>query len=199
MLAHISGKILHLDFTHVIVQTSSGLGYELVINELVYSKILDMSEVSLFVYHSISENGQSLFGFLDIEERNVFKELIKISGVGGRVAQMILSLWVARLKSAIANDDKKTLESVKWVGKKMAEKIILEFHDKDWVLTSSDDTSWSISKNISSNIPSDLESQILSTLTLMWYNLQKVQEILKEVPEELSTLEQILPYVIKKM
>jgi Holliday junction DNA helicase RuvA len=92
MLAHISGKILHLDFTHVIVQTSSGLGYELVINELVYSKILDMSEVSLFVYHSISENGQSLFGFLDIEERIVFKELIKISGVGGRVAQMILSL-----------------------------------------------------------------------------------------------------------
>jgi Holliday junction resolvasome RuvABC DNA-binding subunit len=115
------------------------------------------------------------------------------------VAQMILSLWVARLKSAIANDDKKTLESVKWVWKKMAEKIILEFHDKDWVLTSSDNTSWSISKNISSNIPSDLESQILSTLTLMWYNLQKVQEILKEVPEELSTLEQILPYVIKKM
>jgi Holliday junction DNA helicase RuvA len=199
MLAHISGKILHIDFTHVIVQTSSWLGYELVINELVYSKIFDLAEVSLFVYHSISENGQSLFGFSDIEERNVFKELIKISGVGGRVAQMILSLWVARLKSAIANDDKKTLESVKWVWKKMAEKIILEFHDKDWVISGWNEESWETPNKVSSNLPRDTESQIISTLTLMGYNLQKVQQVLQEVPPELTTIEQILPYVIKKM
>ncbi len=197
MLAYISGKILHIDFTHVIVQTSGGLGYELVINELVYSKIFDTKETSLFVYHSISENGQSLFWFYDLEERNFFKELIKISGVGGRVAQMILSLGVSRLKSAIANDDKKTLESVKWVGKKMAEKIILEFKDKDFILQN---TSSDISQDvIQTHIPNDVESQILSTLSLMWYNTQKVKEVLREIPSELTTLEQILPYVIKKM
>ncbi len=196
MLAHISGKILHIDFTHVIVQTSGGVGYELVINELVYSKIFDRWEISLFVYHSISENGQALFGFIDIQERNFFKELIKISGVGGRVAQMILSLWVPRLKSAIANDDKKTLESVKWVWKKMAEKIILEFRDKDFISqVETQDTS----TILQTHIPNDIETQILSTLSLMWYNTKKVQEILAEVPENFTTIEQILPYVIKKM
>jgi Holliday junction resolvasome RuvABC DNA-binding subunit len=53
--------------------------------------------------------------------------------------------------------------------------------------------------SIFSNLPRDVESQIISTLTLMGYNLQKVQEVLQEVPSELTTIEQILPYVIKKM
>lgn len=194
-MAYISGNILHIDSGSIIIVGSSGIGYELLINERIYGHFADKTQGTLFVYHAISENAQSLFGFLDISERNMFKELIKISGVGGRVAQMILSLGVTRLKQAIVSEDKKTLESVKWVGKKMAEKIILELKDKDFlegILV------WEKEVFVSKEVP-PLHEQILSTLTLMGYNAQKVQEVLHTIPSEMSDISQMIPYVIRNI
>lgn len=85
------------------------------------------------MYHHITDAGQALFGFETLDEKQLFTELIKISGVGGRVAMQILSLGKNRLISAVQNDDKKTIEGIKGIGKKMAEKIIFELQDKDFV------------------------------------------------------------------
>lgn len=194
-MAYISGNILHIDSGSIIIVWSSGIGYELLINERIYGHFSDKTQGTLFVYHAISENAQSLFWFLDISERNMFKELIKISGVGGRVAQMILSLGVTRLKQAIVNEDKKTLESVKWVGKKMAEKIILELKDKDFL---EGILIWEKEVFVSKEVP-PLHEQILSTLTLMGYNAQKVQEVLHTIPSEMSDISQMIPYVIRNI
>ncbi len=109
------------------------MGYEVGINEITFASLASKQEASLYVYHHITEGGQALFGFETLEEKKLFTELIKISGVGGKVALQILSLGKTRLIEAVQNDDKQTIESIKGIGKKMAEKIVLELKDKDFV------------------------------------------------------------------
>lgn len=202
MISYIKWNLKNIEINSVIVLTESWVGYEIVINELIYSKIYDKNEIELFVFHAISENAQSLFGFLDIEDRKIFKELIKISWVWWRVAQTILSLWTHRLKEAILNEDKKTLESIKWVGKKMAEKIVIELSDKDFIKNAEFENLSSNSINKTSdivNIDNNLKKEIISSLSLMWYNVKDIENILQTLPEWFDTVETIIPYVIKNI
>lgn len=198
MLSYIKWHIKNIELNSVIVLTESWVWYEIIINERMYASICDKQDVELFLYHSISENGQALFWFLTLEERTLFKELIKISWVWWRVAQNILSLWASRLKIAILEDDKKTIESIKWVGKKMAEKIVLELWDKDIVKNFQPEIITQKKQN-SSHIEKDMKNEILSTLILMWYNGKKVEDMFEKLPQWVDTIEKILPYIIKNI
>ena len=92
MIAYISGKILEISETSVTLLPESGVGYEVGINELTFSKLVLREEASLYIYHHITENNQSLFGFETLEEKKLFTELLKISGIGGKVGLQILML-----------------------------------------------------------------------------------------------------------
>ncbi len=199
MLSYIKWQIKNIELSSVIVLTESWVWYEIVINELVYANIYDKKDIEMFVYHNISENWQTLFGFLTFEDRSLFKELIKISWVWWRVAQNILSLWSSRLKKAILEDDKKTIESVKWVWKKMAEKIVLELSDKEIVKSFEISQNSTKKQNNEFTLEKDLKNEILSTLTMMWYNSRKVEEILSNLPEWFDSIDKIIPYVIKNI
>lgn len=196
MISYIKWTIKTLDFNFVIILTSSWVWYEIIINELVYSKISDKKELELYLYHNITENWQSLFWFLDFEDRELFKELIKISGVWGRVAQNILSLWIERLKDAIIWDDKKTIESIKWVWKKMAEKIVLELKDKD-IVKNHIIKQKTITKF--EQIDKNIKTQVIETLTMMWYNEKRVEEILQLMWDKYKNIDEIIPFVIKNI
>ena len=196
MISYIKWKIIELDFNSLTILTASGLGYELGINELIYSRITKEEEIELFVYHHKTENSESLFWFIESREKKVFTELIKISWIWGKVAMQILSLWVDRLLTATKSEDNKTIESIKWVGKKMAEKIILEFRDKDFWLEIL------LPKNTekkSSNLDENLLSSIKSTLTNMWYNPKDVENILQDLPAEMNDIWTIISYVVKNI
>lgn len=196
MISYIKWKIIELDFNSLTILTASGLGYELGINELIYSKITKEEEIELFVYHHKTENSEALFWFIESREKKVFTELVKISWIWGKVAMQILSLWVDRLLTATKSEDNKTIESIKWVGKKMAEKIILEFRDKDFWLEIL------LPKNTekkSSNLDENLLSSIKSTLTNMWYNPKDVENILQDLPAEMNDIWTIISYVVKNI
>lgn len=195
MISFINWKVIDLDFTNVSVLTQGGVWYDIWINELTYSKLWVDSEISLYIYHHITEGNQSLFWFIEKEEKKVFSELIKISGVGGKVAMQILSLWIERLIIAIEWKDNKTIEWIKWIWKKMAEKIILELKDKDFgISVSSTDT---IKK--ANTISWDLRASIKSTLTNMWYTPRDIDRVLSELPESMDNAWVIIPYVIKEL
>lgn len=195
MISYITWKIIDLDFTNMTILTNSWVGYEVLINELTYSKLATMEDVELFIYHYKTENSENLFWFIEKEEKKVFGELIKISWIGWKVAMQILSLWIERLIMAIKWEDNKTIESIKWVGKKMAEKIILELKDKDfWVNIYNKE---SIKK--ANTIDSTLHSSIKSTLTTMWYNPRDIDQVLSNLPEGVSETKDIIPYVIKSL
>lgn len=199
MLSYIKWQIKNIELNSVIVLTESWVWYEIIINELVYANIYDKKDIELYIYHNISENGQSLFWFINFGDRVLFKELIKISWVWGRVAQNILSLWSTRLKKAILEDDKKTIESVKWVWKKMAEKIVLELTDKEIIKNFEIENLSSKESTSAVQIKKDLRSEILSTLTMMWYNSKKVEDLLDTLPEWLDSVEKIIPHIIKNI
>lgn len=195
MISYITWKIIDLDFTFLTVLTASWVGYEVWINELTYAKLALEEEVELFLYHHKTENSEALFGFLEKEEKRVFSELIKISWIGGKVAMQILSLGVPRLLLAISSQDNNTIESIKWIGKKMALKIILEMKDKDFGINITS------RENIlkATNLSPDLHSSIKLTLVNMWYNPKDIDRVLVSLPENLNGAGEIIPYVIKNL
>lgn len=201
MLAYISGKILEISESTVTLLPESGVGYEVGINELTFSKLVLRDEASLYIYHHITENNQSLFGFETLEEKKLFTELLKISGIGGKVGLQILMLWNERLIEAVQSEDTKTIESIKGIGKKMAEKIILELKDKDFVkgyVSSRNDGNRSLQQK-QLTLPATLLENIKTTLQNMGYQPRDIDRVLQILPENYETLEQILPFMIREL
>ena len=130
MISFIKGKKLEIDPTKIIIDVN-GIGYELKISLRTYSEIKEHSVVNLFTHLLVKEDSHTLFGFYDKSERTTFLSLLSISGVGPSTAIMILSsLSSSELNSAIISSDVLTIKSVKGIGLKTAERIILELKDK---------------------------------------------------------------------
>lgn len=130
MISFIKGKKLEIDPTKIIIDVN-GIGYELKISLRTYSEIKEHSVVTLFTHLQVKEDSHTLFGFYDKSERKTFLSLLSISGVGPSTAIMILSsLSSSELNSAIISSDVLTIKSVKGIGLKTAERIILELKDK---------------------------------------------------------------------
>ena len=130
MIAYLSGKIAHLEPTHVIIECG-GIGYLVKISLNTYTQIQGKSETKLHTHFMVREDAQVLFGFSDTKEQTLFHQLISISGVGGNTAITILSsISPGDLVSAVANEDVVALKRVKGIGAKTAGRIILELKDK---------------------------------------------------------------------
>lgn len=198
MISYLVWKVLELNPNNVVLLTSSGVWYDVSINEIVYNELSEGEEVTFFIHHHITEVSQALFGFLNKSEKKLFEELIKISWIWWKVAMLILTLWNNSLIEAVGLWDNKKIESIKWVWKKMAEKIILELKDKDfWIEVVN-------SKLVSStwttiNLDNDLYESIKETLVAMWYNSKHIERALNSLPDWLDSPEQIIPYVIKNI
>lgn len=202
MIAFLEGKILDIDTHSVIVLTSWGIWYEVGINEFTFSKLALAEDTALFIYHAISEGRENLYWFSSLEERKFFLELIKISWVGGRVALNLLNYWEEKLAIAIKNQDHSFFNGVKGVGKKLSEKIFLDMKDKDILFWYSDTayTGWKTSSTWKNNENSGSSlREIQVSLVNMGYRESDVERELKNIPEGMTTLEEVLPYVIRKL
>ena len=195
MIGFLRGEVLDLTMWSVMIWTSGWVWYEVFINEITYWELLSREDVDMYIYHHITENDQTLFGFVDVEEKKVFRELIKISGVGGKVALSLLSLRIWNLIQAVQTADNKMIESVKWIGKKMAEKVILELKDKDFVKNYAGKTITASGVSIDGS----LYENIKFTLTNMGYNPTQIDRVLQDLPEWMNSAATIIPYVIQNL
>lgn len=108
-----------------------GVGYEVNVSLNTYSKIQDKTEGKLFTYLQVKEDAHTLYGFFDLAEKEIFTQLIGVSGVGAATARMMLSsLKPEEITNAILLNNHRILESVKGIGKKTAERLVLELRDK---------------------------------------------------------------------
>lgn len=131
MIEYIRGIVDELTPTQAIIEAKSGIGYALSISLNTYTAIQNKNEVRLFVYEVIREDAYLLFGFATRTERELFELLISISGVGGQTARMILSAFTpADLANIVQSEDVRSLKSVKGIGPKAAQRIIVELKDK---------------------------------------------------------------------
>ena len=130
MYDYLQGKLENLTPTHVTVDCN-GVGYLLQISLYTYSAIKDAKNFKLFAHQVIREDAHLLFGFADEEERLMFRELLNVSGVGASTARIIQSsLSPEQLRSVISRGDAVTLQKVKGIGAKSAQRIIIDLQDK---------------------------------------------------------------------
>jgi len=130
MLDYVKGEIVELTPASVVIETG-GLGYISHISLNTYSALSGMHQCRLYVYESIREDAHQLFGFFEKRERDLFLLLISVSGVGANTARMVLSsLAVYELEGIISTGNASALKTVKGIGNKTAERIILDLKDK---------------------------------------------------------------------
>ena len=131
MIAHLRGKLIHKEPGQAIVE-AAGVGYDVVISVPTFTALPSVgNEASLHIYTQVSEDQIALFGFLEREEKRLFERLITVSGVGPKLAVKMLSgLSPERTVQAIRSQDHAQLTRIPGVGKKLAERLVVELKDK---------------------------------------------------------------------
>ncbi len=130
MYAYLQGKFTFKNPAQVYVDVN-GVGYEVNISLNTYAHIQQLNEGKLYTYLQVKEDGHTLFGFFDKGEKEMFVQLISVSGIGAATARMMLShLKPEEVSRAIVQGNIKLLESIKGIGKKTAERLVLELRDK---------------------------------------------------------------------
>ena len=133
MIGYLKGKVKYLDPDYVLLEVN-GVGYEIVCSGAAFSRLSGVKpgeDGEVYTYLKVSEDDVTLFGFADVNEKQLFLKLTSVQGVGAKMAIAILSsMKPSEVSEAIATADSKRLSAVKGVGKKTAERIILELHGK---------------------------------------------------------------------
>lgn len=130
MITHLRGRLIEKNPTYVVVECN-GIGYLAHISLNTYSKLPEEESIFLYTYFSVKEDSQSLYGFSEKLEREIFKLLISVSGVGASIARtMLSSMSTSEIQQAIASENVATIQSVKGIGAKTAQRVIIDLKDK---------------------------------------------------------------------
>lgn len=130
MIAFLKGKLIHKDPTYVVIEVN-GVGYHVHISLQTFSEIKDQENILLFTHLNVREDAHILFGFSKESERKMFQMLVSVNGVGPSTAIVMLSyMTVEELKTAIVHDDAVSLQRIKGIGGKTAQRVIIELKDK---------------------------------------------------------------------
>jgi Holliday junction DNA helicase RuvA len=173
MIAFLRGEFV-LKTPAVVHMDVNGVGYELLISLHTFSQIQQLDKGILQTYHHVREDGQTLFGFFEKVEKELFIQLISVSGVGAATARMMLSsMRPEEIVRAILQGNIKQLETIKGIGKKSAERIILELRDKVGKTLAE--------TNIFPLINNTLEQDALNALIALGINRQAADQALKKV------------------
>ena len=193
MIAQIKGRIIDKTPTYVVIDCN-GVGYELKISLNTFSQIGDSENCMLYTHFVVREDAQLLYGFKQTGERELFRLLISVSGVGSATAMMILtSLSPNETKQAILSGDANTLKSVKGIGAKSAERIIIDLRDK---IGKVDDNT-----TISSPTNNTIKEEALSALVMLGFGKNPAEKTLNKIllsGEEL-TVEELIKRTLKNL
>ena len=193
MIAHLQGKLIEKTPTELVIDCG-GVGYHVNISLHTYSLLPATESIRLFTYLQIKEDAHTLFGFVEKSEREIFKMLLSVSGIGASIARtMLSSLDPKQIIQALAVGDLATIQSIKGIGSKTAQRAILDLKDKVLKLYDLDEVS--TSQNNTS------KDEALSALEVLGFNkklAEKAVEIIaKENPD--ATVESIIKQALKKL
>ncbi len=196
MINYIKGQIAELTPTTLTIETN-GIGYLLNISINTYTALENQNTVQIYIYEAIREDAFQLFGFITKEERELFLHLISVSGVGANTARMILSsMTVHELKNTIASGNADMLKTVKGIGLKTAQRIIIDLKDK---ITHGDDQAQDMPTSLAPN--SQIETEAVSALVMLGFSqpvsIKAVKKILKNDP--VATIEQVIKMALKML
>ncbi len=190
MITLLTGTIYATLPTGITLLTQGGVGYELTTTRVFASKQTVGSEITLNTYLKVSEQAMQLFGFASIEERAFFQQLLSVSGVGPKSAMNILALGsVGEIESAIAREDATYLSAVQGIGKKTAERMVVELKSKIKI----SDTGSATGDHVSGTVL----AEVIDALVSMGYAKDEVTSIVKTL--EGDNTEVLLREALKKL
>lgn len=193
MIAQIKGKLIDKTPTYVVIDCG-GVGYEIKISLNTFSQLGEGETCLLYTHFVVREDAQLLYGFKETSERELFRLLISVSGVGSATAMMILSsLSPSETKQAILNNDVNTLKGVKGIGAKSAERIIIDLRDKIAKVDSGSTIS----------LPSNntVKDEALSALVMLGFGKNPAEKALNKLIKdgEDFTVEQLIKRALKSL
>lgn len=193
MITHLEGRLVEKNPTDVVIDCN-GVGYLVNISLNTFSDLPDDENVKLFTYLQVREDSHTIYGFSSRSEREIFKMLISVSGVGAGTARtMLSSLTSKQVSEAIASGDVGTIQSVKGIGLKTAQRVILDLKDKVLKVYGLEDVS-----SVSSNTNKIEALSALETLGFVRKQAEKVcNDIVEGDPE--ATVEMIIKQALKNL
>jgi Holliday junction DNA helicase RuvA len=195
MIDYIKGQIAEINPTEVTVETY-GIGYRILISLQTYEGLNGKSEVKVYIHHYLREDEELYYGFSSKDERELFRLLIGVSGIGASTARMMLSsLTSDEIRNAIISEDINKIKSIKGIGLKSAQRLILELKDKVVKGGGSDSTA------LFTATANPVVEEAITALVMLGFtkaNVTKaVNAVLKEKPG--ATLEDIIKLALKKL
>jgi Holliday junction DNA helicase RuvA len=193
MITHLQGKLVEKTPTQVVIDCG-GVGYHVNISLHTYSLLPTTDFIKLFTHLQIKEDAHTLFGFVEKSEREIFKLLLSVSGIGASIARtMLSSLDPKQITNAIASGDVITIQSIKGIGSKTAQRVILDLKEKVLKLYDLDEVSMS-----QSNTNRDEALSALEVLGFVRKASERiVEKIIKDAPE--SSVEYIIKQALKNL
>jgi Holliday junction DNA helicase RuvA len=193
MIAHLQGKLVEKNPTEVVIDCG-GVGYQVNISLYTFSLIPNVENIKLYTHLQIKEDAHTLFGFVEKSEREIFRMLLSVSGIGANIARtMLSSIEPRQIINAIASGDVDTIQSIKGIGNKTAQRVILDLKEKVLKLYDLDEVSV-----VQNNTNRDEALSALEVLGFVRKTSEKVVEkIVKEDPE--ATVETIIKKALKSL
>lgn len=198
MIEYIKGELTEITPAMAVIECN-GLGYGINVSLNTYSAIQGKKEVKLYIYESIREDAYILYGFATKQERELFLLLISVSGIGGNTARMILSaLTPSELCNVISSGNDKLLKTVKGIGLKTAQRIIVDLKDK---ISTTDIGTSTTSTPINITANNEIYEEAIAALTMLGFaqapSQKVVAAILKEEPD--AAVEKVIKLALKRL
>jgi Holliday junction DNA helicase RuvA len=188
MITHIQGKLVEKTPTHVIIDCN-GVGYFVNISLHTFSQIPDVEAVKVFIHFQVKEDSHTLYGFMSSSEREIFRLLISVSGIGANTARtMLSSLTPKQIREGIAVGDVPLIQSVKGIGLKTAQRVIIDLKDKVLKIYDIDETS--LSQNNTN------KDEALSALEVLGFMKKQSERIVEKIVS--STPDANVEFIIKE-
>jgi len=193
MIHHLKGKLAEKNPTHIIVECG-GVGYFVNISLHTFSKLADSENISIFTHLQVKEDSNTLFGFAEKSEREIFRLLLSVSGIGSSTARtMLSSLSPAQIRDAIAGGDAATIQSIKGIGTKTAQRVILDLRDKILKVYDIDEVSTSANNTN--------KEEALSALEVLGFARRSAEKVVDKVLRQDASLsvENIIKLALKNL
>ena len=191
MYSYIIGKVVN-KFKNILILENNNIGYEIYMTEIALSELNIGEEAKIYTYYNVSQDNISLFGFKNLEEKKMFENLISISKIGAKTAIGILSsISTAEFAIAIITNDISRLSKLPGIGKKTAQRIVLEITDK----VKTEEIIFTEDKEQKSNeqyvTVSEKEKDVVEALKVLGYNIKEIEKIMKSLDINSSTEDMI--------
>lgn len=189
MIAYLEGEV-QKKLSNAIIVNTGGVGYLIHVNKNFLSECEENETVEAYTHTSVRENDISIFGFANMAELEMFKLLISVSGIGPKTGLEILNNKVASLKYAISNGDTELLIKTPGIGKKTAERVILDLKGKvaDAIIQKPEDYVGKIQ---------DVNEDAINALENLGYRKHQIVQTLKKLPENIKDPEEIIRYFLQ--